>query len=93
MGSATDVQRISVTVTLEQLMRRTKSAFKGQFSGWNVYASGLAGCVVNGQEYEDDELLSVEFATLVDEENKVHKPKLKKREVIRRDDIDNLEEI
>jgi len=94
MGTGmSDAQRISVTVTPEQLARRTTAAFKGQFKGWNVWASGLAACTVEDEHYGDNDLVSVEFASLVDKEVKLPKPKLKKREVVRLVDIENAEQI
>jgi len=92
MGTGmSEAQRISVTVTPEQLMRRTKVAFKGQFRGWNVWASGLAACKVGDQEYNDNDLVSVVFDTLVDKNTKIPKPKLKQREAVRLSDLDEVE--
>lgn len=94
MGTGmSDAQRISVTVTPEQLMRRTSGGYKGKFRGWHVWASGLAACKVDDQEFGDDELVSVEFDTLVDKNSKIPKPKLKKREVVRLADIEDVEGI
>lgn len=87
-----EVHRMSVTVSVEQLVKRTTSTFKGQFKGWNVFASGLKACQVDKHDFSDNELLSVEFESRIDEDSKVVKPKLKKREVVRRNDIENLVE-
>jgi hypothetical protein len=78
----TAVQRISVTVDAEALQRRTAQAYKGTFEGWKVFASGLQACTVDDCDYADNELVSVEFASPVDESNKTAKPKMKKREVL-----------
>ena len=86
-----DAQRISVTVTAEQLNRRTGIGYKGQFKGWNVFASGLRGFKTDEREYADNELVSVEFEELVSKDNKVSKPKLKKKEVVRLADVENVQ--
>lgn len=85
-----DAQRISVTVDAKQLHMRTSSAFQGEFRGWNVYASGLKACNVNGVDYADNDLVSIEFADRADPASKVAKPKLKKREVVRLADLSNV---
>lgn len=94
MGTGmSEAQRISVTVTPKQLMQRTTNLYKGQFRGWNVWASGLSACSVEDENFKDNELVSVEFDTLVDPENKIPKPKLKKREVVRLSDLQNVESV
>ena len=88
-----DAQRISVTVTAEQLNRRTGDGYKGQFKGWHVFASGLRGCKIGDHDYKDNDLVSVEFESLVTGLNKKDnpKPKLKKREVVRLVDVQNAQ--
>jgi len=91
MGTGkSSAQRISVTVTPSQLAKRTTKAVEAQFKGWTVYGSGLCACAVDGEEYDDDELISIEFGDRIDPNSKVQKPKLKKREVIRLADLDNV---
>lgn len=84
-------QRISVTVTPKQLMQRTAKAITAEFKGWEVYGSGLKGCEIEGKDYDDDELVSIEFGNRIDPKSNVSKPKLKKREVIRISDLDNVQ--
>lgn len=98
MGTGmSDAQRISVTVTPAQLARRTTKAIKAQFKGWNVYGSGLAACKVKigseEHEFDDDELFSIEFGDRVDPNSKVPKPKLKKKEVVRGEDLNNIQSL
>lgn len=87
-------QRISVTVTPRQLLQRTTESYLAEFKGWNVVGGGLKACTVkiNGQEieFDDNELVSIEFEDRVNADSKTPKPKLKKREVIRREDLENL---
>lgn len=84
-------QRISVTVTPEQLARRTSKSIAAEFKGWMVYGSGLRACEVEGEKYRDDELISIEFGERIEPDSKVDKPKLKKREVIRLADLENVQ--
>lgn len=99
MGTGqSDAQRMSVTVTPAQLARRTTQAFKAQFKGWHVYGSGLKSCTVkvgsDDVSFEDNQLVSIEFGERVDPSNKsLQKPKLKKKEVIRYDDLTNVEQL
>lgn len=94
MGTGmSDAQRISVTVTPAQLARRTTAAYKGQFKGWEVWASGLCGCTINDVEYDDNDLVSIEFGERVQKDSGVPKPKLKKREVVRLSDLENVQSL
>lgn len=99
MGTGqSDAQRISVTVTPAQLARRTTSAYKAQFKGWHVYGSGLAACTVkvgnDDIEFDDNQLISIEFGERVDPNNKqLQKPKLKKKEVIRFENLEYVEQL
>lgn len=96
MGTGmSDAQRISVTVTAEQLARRTTKAIKAHFKGWEVWGSGLAACKVkvgnDDMEFDDDDLVSIEFGERVNKSDKsLQKPKLKKKEVVRLSDLENV---
>lgn len=79
--------RASITVTAEQMSRNTTTHFKAEFKGWIVYGYGLKGFTVGSTTYKDDELASIICDRLVDDGNKVTKPKLKKTEAIRMDDL------
>lgn len=94
MGTGqSDVQRMSVTVSPAQLVRRTNKAYKAQFRGWNVWGSGLKACTVDDVSFNDNDLVSIEFGDRVDPNNKnIQKPKLKKREMIRFEDLENVVE-
>lgn len=89
----TSANRISITVDAKSLMTRTTKTFSGQFQGWNIVGSGLKKCEVDNVKYKDNELIAIECDSPIDEENKVSKPRLKKREVIHRDNIQNLAEM
>jgi hypothetical protein len=88
-----EVSRVSVTVSASQLARRTSQAYSGEFRGWKVWASGLNECEIEGEKFAENELVSIEFDSLVDPAVKVPKPKLKKREVIRLTDLENVESV
>ena len=83
-------QKVSVTVTPAQLMSRTSNAYQGEFKGWHVWASGLQACTVKDVDYADNELVSIEFDKRVDPNSGVDKPKIKKKEVIRLSDLENV---
>jgi hypothetical protein len=99
MGTGqSDAQRMSVTVSPAQLARRTTQAYKAQFKGWHVYGSGLKSCTVkvgsDDMTFDDNQLVSIEFGERVDPSNKsLQKPKLKKKEVIRFEDLENVEQL
>jgi hypothetical protein len=82
-----DVQRISVTVTAKQMTNFTSTRVKAEFKGWVVYGNGLKGFKVDGVEYKDDELAMIMFEAPIDKSVKIPKPKLKKSEAVRMDDL------
>ena len=84
-----DAQRISVTVTAEQMTRHTTTHVKAQFRDWIVFGNGLKGF----DEFKDDELVGILFHEPVDKSNKIPKPKLKKNEAVRMDDLKIISEI
>jgi hypothetical protein len=87
-----DAQRISVTISADQ-MRFTSKHVKAQFRGWVIYGNGLRGCSSGKENFSDNELVSISgFDSLVDPNNKVSKPKLKKTEVVRYSDLHILHE-
>ena len=81
-----DAQRISVTVSAEQMSCHTTTNVKAEFSGWVVYGNGIKGF----DKFEDDELVQILFSRLIDPNNKVPKPKLKKNEAVRMADLNVL---
>jgi len=87
----TDAARISVTVPASQ-MRPTTTHVRAEYRGWIVYGNGVKGFSANGVEYKDDELFSILFDELADKNVKVPKPKLKKTEVVRADDLKILKQ-
>jgi hypothetical protein len=96
MGTGqSEAQRVSVTVTPAQLACRTTQAYQAQFKGWHVWGSGLKACTVKvGSEevqFDDNQLVSIEFGERVEPDKKVQKPKLKKKEVIRLEDLERVE--
>ena len=78
-----DAQRTSVTVTAEQMTTTTTTHIKGEFRGWIVFGNGLKGF----GDYKDDELAGICFSEPVDKANKQPKPKMKKNEAVRMEDI------
>lgn len=102
MGTGmSSVQRLSVTTTPEQLMRRTTKSIRAtlHIDGHDhpLFGNGLRGLEtkINGEvvKFKDNDLFAVEFEDLVVEGKKIPKPKLKKREVVRASDLKNIETI
>ena len=92
-GGGSSAQRRSVTVSATQQMMRTSKVFKGEYKGWNIVGGGLKACTVDGVDYNDNDLLAIECDTPIDKDDVQNKPKLKKKEMIRRSDIENLESV
>lgn len=102
MGTGmSSVQRLSVTTTPEQLMRRTNKSIRAtlHMDGHDhpLCGSGLRGfeTKINGEivKFKDNDLFAVEFEDLVLDGKKIPKPKLKKREVVRASDLKEIQTI
>lgn len=100
MGGISAVERISVTVSVKQLARRTTQAISAEFKGWEVYGSGLKACTVEVPnkgmvKFKDNELISIDFGKYLGEKpedgKKPQKPKLKKKEVIPKSALKNVQ--
>jgi hypothetical protein len=84
-----DSNRISVTVSAEQMTKHTTTHVKAQFRGWIVYGNGIKGFIdEDGNEFQDDELVTILFHAPADPNNKQPKPKLKKNEAIHMNDLE-----
>jgi hypothetical protein len=87
---ASEAARQSVTVPASQF-RPTPTSVRAEYRGWIVYGNGIRAFSVNGPNgpvsYEDDELFSILFDQLADKNNKVPKPKLKKNEAVRAEEL------
>jgi hypothetical protein len=81
-----DSSRISVTVPAS-LFRPTTTSVKAEYHGWIVYGNGIKGFTANGVTYQDDDLFSILFDERADKNVKTPKPKLKKAEAIRAEDL------
>lgn len=102
MGTGmSSAQRVSVTVTPEQLIRHTGLAFKAKLhiDGYDhpLCGNGLKATKVKVGEreeiFQDNELCSVIFNEMYDGDKKIPKPKLKRCEVVRYSDLKEIEPI
>jgi hypothetical protein len=103
MGTGmSSVQRVTVTVTPAQLMRRTTKAVRAKLhiDGHDhpLYGSGLRALEAkigsDSIKFKDNDLFAVEFEDIMDENGKkIPKPKLKKREVVRASDLKDIEAV
>ena len=90
-GTGMSAERISVTVPSSKF-RPTSTSVRAEYRGWIVYGNGIKSFEANGASYEDDELFFLLFDEPVDKHNKVPKPKLKKNEAIRAEDLKILKQ-
>lgn len=88
-GTAMNELRLSITIPAK-CYRPSGNNFSGKFKGWNVIASGISAFKLDGTQYARDELMSVVFLSKVDPKEKVDKPKIKKLELVKRSNIENL---
>jgi hypothetical protein len=82
-----EAQRLSVTVSAEHMFNVTATKVKAEFRGWVVFGNGIKGFKDGDIEFKDDELVSILFHEPVDKSKKIPKPKLKKSEAIRFQDL------
>lgn len=102
MGTGmSSAQRVSVTVTPEQLIRHTGLAFKAKLHidgrEHPLCGNGLKGTKVKvgdrEETFQDNELCAVIFNDLYEGDKKIPKPKLKRCEVVRYSDLKDIEQI
>ena len=83
---------VSVKVSLRDL-NYSSTRFEGVHSGWSFIANGIRGLSVDGESFEDNDLLHIEFEKPVDEENKTRKPRFGKLMMVRRSALDECNEL
>jgi len=82
----------SLAVTLKASdVRYTGNTYTGVFQGWNFIANGLKATNVDGQSFDDDELIVPQFESPVDSSNKSPKPRVKINTAIRVSDAEDVE--
>jgi hypothetical protein len=82
-------EKVSVTLSAEQILKRTGSAWKGTYRNWNVFASGVSACTVGDTEYEDDEIVAIILTDRVAGTND-RKPKLPQNPTILFSALENV---
>jgi hypothetical protein len=102
MGTGmSSAQKVSVTVTPEQLIRHTGLAFRAKLHidgrDHDLCGNGLKATKVKMGEREehfnDNELCSVIFQDMWDGDKKIPKPKLKRCEVVRYSDLKEVQKM
>ena len=91
--ASVQADRPTVTLEIRQFTTHTKKMFEGEYQGWTVICNGIKAVTVDGQEYDDNELLVPIVEKLVDPSVKTEKPRFRQREAIPASMIDNLREI
>lgn len=87
-GVKTEAATLTVKVDLRQL-QFTTDQFAGEHGGWKIFGNGLKACTVDGEDFDDNELIQVQVESLVDEKNKVQKPRINQK-IVRRSMLDQI---
>lgn len=91
-GDNSTSEAISVKVSLRDFKLTTKQ-YEGTHEGWTFIANGLKKVTIDGEQFADNDLLKVEFETLVDQDVKVAKPRFPGNMMIRRIAFDDCSEV
>lgn len=83
-------EKVSVTLSAEQLLKRTGAAWKGTFRNWNVLASGVSSCTVGETTYDDNEVVAIILRDRVAGTND-RKPKLPQNPTVLFSALENVE--
>jgi len=89
-GIKSDTEREMVTVSIRNL-NYTKNKFEGEYQGWKFFGNGISSCTINGEEFEDDDLIHGEFESRINEESGISKPRVMRNAMIRRSLVDSIE--
>lgn len=87
-----DVGRAQISLDFSE-MNFTNSKYVGEIRGYQVNCNGLEALEYKGKSYDDNELVRVTLGKPIDEGKKLPKPRIKPGTVMRRKDIDNLQEV
>jgi hypothetical protein len=84
----------SITVKIDMRdIRFTAKRFSGDHENWTFYANGVGACTVDGEKFEDNDLVQIQgFDDKIDSSLKTKKPRLS-RQMVRRESLDNIVEI
>lgn len=91
VGKTAEVETISVKISLRN-MSFTGKRFEGSYNGWTFYANGVKKITIDGEQFADNDLLNVDFESLVDENVKTPKPRFGKNAALRRALLDDCHE-
>jgi hypothetical protein len=92
--AAPENQRIAVTLTTKDILRKTSKAYEAKFRGWKVYGNGLKAVTdAAGTSYKDNELMAPLFDSPVNPDNKPTKPRIKDHEALRMSDLEDVQEL
>ena len=93
-AAAPENQRIAVTLTTKDMLRKTSKSYEATFKGWTVYGNGLKGVTdTSGQAYKDNELIAPLFDSPVKPDEKPSKPRIKDHEALRVADLEDVTEL
>lgn len=87
-GNNSDSESVAVKVSLRDL-KPTTQQYEGTYKGWTFFANGIKQVTINGEQFADNDLLEIEFESLIDPDSKKAKPRLAKGMLIRRSAIDD----
>lgn len=87
-GVKTESTSLTVKVDL-RTMDFSSDKFTGHHQGWKVFGNGVAACEVNGEKFEDNDLVQIQVESLVDVNDKTPKPRINMK-IVRRSMIEHL---
>jgi hypothetical protein len=92
--AAPDQQRVAVSLTTKDLLRKTSKAYSGTYRGWVVMGNGLKAVTdADGNSYKDNELIAPLFDSVINPEDKPTKPRIKDHEAMRLSDLEDVQEL
>lgn len=74
----------TIPAPFEIIHNATTSVFRGEYKGWNFIGSGIKACEINGEVYEDNDLVKISILSRVDSASNTPKPKLRANTIIHR---------
>ena len=88
-GKKTENDGTCITVKARDVVY-SSNRYEGVFGGWNVICNGLKSLTVNGEVFEDNDLVSVTFEDRVEVNSKSAKPRIAKNGMVRISEIESI---
>ncbi len=92
MGAKDETEREMIIVSVKDITY-TSNKFEGEYQGWKFFGNGLGSCSVDGEDFDDDDLIHGQFDARVDSASKIPKPRLMRNAMIRRSLVDKIAQV